>query len=87
MTPLAHNIRELRMAKGMGQRSFGLMIGKTASVISNYERGITLPTDDIIAYFAREAHVTIEAFAWRELTRGDFCPRRLELIPIKKLPK
>ena len=83
MTPLANNIRKLRMSKGMKQQAFGLIVGKSAAVISNYERGVTKPNDKVIAYFAREAHVTIKAFTGRELTQGDFCTRRLELIPIK----
>lgn len=87
MTPLAHNIRELRMSKGMRQQSFGLIIGKSAAVISNYERGITKPDAQLIAYFAREAHVEVEVFTGRELARGDFCPHRWERVPIKKLPK
>lgn len=60
-------IKELRKSKKMTQTEFGARLGVKGNTITNYEKGIRLPSDAIITSICREFSVRRE---WLETGEG-----------------
>lgn len=50
--PLARNLQAARKRKGLSQREVAKALGVTEVTISNHERGVTMPSDELVERYA-----------------------------------
>jgi len=65
MSDLSENIKNFRTFRGLNQEELATLLGKTKSVISNWERGANAPDPDSIEALCRYLDVTPnQIFGW-----------------------
>lgn len=78
------NLRKLRERYNLSQKELGRRVGRTDSVISNYENNLKTPPLDVLTSFAAIFNVSIDYLAGFErkesITLDSLSPRQRELI-------
>jgi transcriptional regulator with XRE-family HTH domain len=91
MLPLGKRIKELRRAIEMNQGELGKLVGTDARMISQYEKGKTLPSAETIVKIAKIFNVTTDYLLLEDAPRQPFmCDNNkeisIDLADIEKLP-
>ena len=67
MNTVGENIRKFRIYNGMSQKELGDMVGRTSTVISNWENGVHSPDLEMTEELCRTLHVTpSQLLGWEE---------------------
>ena len=81
MSNLGENIKNFRTFRGISQEILANKLGKTKSVISNWERGANAPDPDSIELLCKYLDVTpSQIFGWEENKEYEAHAKRLNEI-------
>lgn len=85
MSTLNENIKNFRSFRGINQETLASLLGKTKSVISNWERGANSPDPDSIEALCKYLGVTPnQIFGWEDNPEYEAWKKRL-LLTSKKI--
>jgi transcriptional regulator with XRE-family HTH domain len=68
---LSENIKYLRTLKGWTQKQLGKTVGASLARISNYEKGISDPSIELLNHFSEIFNVTIDELINKDLSRSN----------------
>lgn len=69
---ISRNIKFIRESKGLNQSDFAKIIDKGASLISAYEKGVSLPPINIIQLIASEFKYSIDDIVNKDLSQNNY---------------
>jgi len=66
---ISKNLKYLRVSKKINQEEVANILGKKKAVVSQYERGASLPPSDVLVKLAQLFEVSLDDFVFRDIEK------------------